>query len=113
MSLPPLPDSYMGTGYAFIEELEGGWYSVALWGREGWDLGRWPHQLVVHYDAPQDGGAWGFCSFTEGDLDLKEFATREERDKETDRYFCWFNVFHEVAGAPKQVWDMRLGPFRP
>lgn len=115
MTLPPLPESYEGNGYDFMQRLEGGWYAVSIWGSDGWDLGAWPHQAVMHYDPEPESefDGFGFCSFTEGDLDVKEFATREDRDKETDRYFCWFNMFHNVARAPKQVWDARLGPYRP
>jgi stress response protein SCP2 len=68
--------------------------------------GGWPYQIICHYD----GETFGFCSYTEGDLDIKEFPTREERDHATDEYFCWFNQFHDVTGAPVSLDDDRLGP---
>lgn len=108
MALPPLPESYEGNGYDFMERLTGGWYAVDIWGSEGWDLGGWPHQAIMHYD----GQTFGYCSFTEGDLDVKEFATSEERDHATDEYFVWFNEFHDVPIAPRKMTSGRLGPYR-
>lgn len=106
MSLPPLP-GWTGEGYSWMDELKG-WYSVGLWGSDGWNLGQWPYQIVCHYD----GETFGFCTYTEGDLDIKEFPTREERDRATDEYFVWFNKFHDVRGAPRHIKDGRLGPSR-
>lgn len=107
MSLPPLPDRDVGGGYEFIDALEGGWHVVPLWASDGWLLGRWPYQLICHYD----GDVFGYCSYTEGDLNIKEFPTREERDHATDEYFVWFNKFHDVEDAPRDLQDERLGPF--
>lgn len=108
MSLPDLPHRDVGGGYDWITELSGGWYVVALWGTMGWALGRWPLQIICHFD----GATFGYCSYTEGDLDIKEFPTREERDHATDEYFVWFNEFHEVESAPRSIKDGRLGPYK-
>lgn len=107
MSLPKLPGR-TGDGYSWMDELKGGWYSVGVWGSDGWNLGGWPYQLVVHYD----GESFGLCIYVEGDLDVKEFATREGRDRATDEYFVWFNNFHDSPTAPRSMDDPRLGPCR-
>jgi hypothetical protein len=84
MTLPLLPVIY-DDGYDFIEQLQRGWYVVPAWGSEGWNAGTWPLVILVHYD----GGAevpYGMAVHTEGDIDLKEFQTREERDRATDEW---------------------------
>lgn len=109
LEVPQPPNDRMGDGYDFMEKLEGsGWFAVGLWGSEGFNLGRWPLQAICHYD----GESFGFCSYTEGDLNVQAFETEAERDHATDEYFVWFNKFHEIEGAPQEMDDPRLGRYR-
>jgi hypothetical protein len=62
-----------------------GWQPVPVWGRNGWDLGGWPLVVVYHR------GELELAVDVEGDIDIYEFATRQERDRKTDEiaFFYW------------------------
>lgn len=108
--VPPLPVTEDGWEFiAAINEANSGWRVVGLWGRDGWNLGRWPLQIALHYDGER---TYAFATRTEGDFDVKQFHTREGRDHATDEWFVWFNNFHEVEDAPRSMDDPRLGPYR-
>jgi hypothetical protein len=64
-----------------------GWHSIASWGLNGWDLGSWPYVVVYHR------GETELAVDVEGDIDIEEFPTREERDRRTDEiaFFYWNN----------------------
>lgn len=64
-----------------------GWKAILNWGRDGWDLGSWPLVVVYHR------GELEIAVDVEGDIDIDEFATREERDRKTDEvaFFYWKN----------------------
>ncbi len=64
-----------------------GWDAIANWGLNGWDLGSWPYVVVYHR------GEAEFAVDVEGEFDIEEFATREERDRRTDEiaFFYWKN----------------------
>jgi hypothetical protein len=79
--LPPLPPPAWGDGYEWMRDLGQGWLPVPGWGRDGWDLGDWPYAIVVHYDGD---GKHGLATYVEGDIAVRSFATREERDAATD-----------------------------
>ncbi|MFF3617303.1 hypothetical protein [Streptomyces sp. NPDC002580] len=84
--LPELPGDEWGVpdGYEWIARLAGsGWYAVGLWGTEGWNLGRWPYQIVAHIDRPALE-VYGLATYTEGDVTVTVFGSREERDAETN-----------------------------
>ena len=85
--VPPLPDSYAGNGYDWLQELEGGWRPVPAWGRDGWDLGIWPLVAVAHYDGDD---SFGVATRIEGDVELEVFPTREERDAATDQIAAYW-----------------------
>ena len=64
-----------------------GWHAIASWGLDGWDLGSWPYVVVYHR------GENELAVDVEGDIDIEEFETREERDRRTDEiaFFYWKN----------------------
>lgn len=83
-ALPTCPeDDHTGDGYDWMRELPAGWDAVGLWGSEGWDLGAWPHQVIAHYDDTL-GVLYGLAHYTEGDVTVRAFGSREARDNATD-----------------------------
>lgn len=113
MALPSLPPSWE-EGYDWMGKLSGGWHEVPGWGEAGWDCGSWPYVIVAHCNADSDAGiGWGVVTYVEGDIEVKEFPTREERDKETDKIavFYWSRD-EDYKNAPQTVDDPRLGPYR-
>ncbi|GGU40721.1 hypothetical protein [Streptomyces violascens] len=60
-----------------------GWTGIRDWGTEGWDLGNWPYQAVALYDSPFEL-CYAFAVYTEGDVSVEAWATREERDASVD-----------------------------
>ncbi|WP_372412522.1 hypothetical protein [Streptomyces luteireticuli] len=82
--LPDYPeDFHEGDGYDWIESLPAGWTDVPLWGVDGWDLGAYPYSVVAHYNCPL-GVIYGLATFTEGDVTVRAYGSREARDAETD-----------------------------
>ncbi|WP_030375541.1 hypothetical protein [Streptomyces rimosus] len=83
--LPGLPeDEPERGGYRWIDRLFAtGWYTVGLWGANGWELGNRPHQIMAHCDLPQRG-VYGLATYVAGDTTAEAFASREERDAATD-----------------------------
>jgi hypothetical protein len=112
VSLPPLPNTRDGgDGYDFMDRLSGGWYVVPQWGSDGWNLGNWPYQIIVHYDNEKEN-VYGWASYTEGDLDIKEVSSRKARNELSNQYFVWFwNHQRAIPGAPHDLDDRRLGPY--
>lgn len=107
MTLPPLPEQDPGdTGWDWMEKLSNGWHVVPLWASEGYDLGRWPLVVFAHYDE----GPFGLATRVEGDIEVKEFPTQEERDRATSELAVWYWNHYETPGAPKHMRDARLGP---
>ena len=87
-----------------------GWDAIASWGLNGWDLGSWPYVVVYHR------GETELAVDVEGDIDIKEFATCEERDRRTDEiaFFYWKNDEEEwVNGidSHEQMPPNLRGPF--
>jgi hypothetical protein len=109
MTLPRLPVIY-DDGYDFMEQLSGGWYVVPAWGSDGWDAGSWPLVILVHYDGDNEV-PYGMAVYTEGDIDIKEFKSLQERDQATNEWAIWWWNFSETKGAPKKLTDGRLGPY--
>jgi hypothetical protein len=85
-------------GYDRMEFARGlGWKSVSSWGLNGWDLGSWPYVVVYHRSETE------LAVDVEGDIDIEEFATREERDRRTDEIAFFYWKTHEkelVEGTP-------------
>ena len=75
------------------------------------DAGSWPLVILAHYDG-NDEFPYGMAVYTEGDIDLKEFKSREERNRATDEWAVWWWTFNETEGAPTELSDNRLGPYR-
>ncbi len=68
-----------GEGYDRMEYADrSGWAAIPSWGRDGWNLGRWPPVVVYHR------GELEIAVDVEGDINIEEFTTREERDRKTD-----------------------------
>lgn len=107
LSVPHPPE---GSGYDWFDELRGtGWYEVALWGREGYNLGSWPFNIIAFYDGPH---GFGVVTNTEGDMHLQVFETEQEREEETNKIAIHFWEHYEVQGAPRKLSDGRLGPYK-
>jgi hypothetical protein len=112
--LPALPDPFWYSGYDWIGALRHcGWSAVPSWGRDGWDLGRWPLVIVAYYDRP---GCYGLCLYVEGDLDLSAYPTPEARDQATDRLaaFYWRYYQHgptDLPASDDQLQPHHRGPF--
>lgn len=111
MSLPPVPErETYDDGYDWIERLIGtGWHVVPAWGSDGWDLGQWPYVIMAHHN----GDTFGLVVYVEGDLEVEEFETREARDKATSHKAIFYWQLRDVRGAPRNIKDPRLGPYRP
>ena len=77
------------------------------WGSDGWDLGNWPYVIVVHYDGDE---IYGVATYVEGDITVREFPDRAQRDKETDQIalFYWQRD-EDMSDAPQDSGDTRLG----
>lgn len=85
--LPPLPE-WTGEGYEWMGNLAHGWHAVGLWGDQGWDLGRWPYVIIVHFDGD---GLYGRAVYVEGDLHTGAYTVRAARDQATSdtAVFYW------------------------
>ncbi len=71
-----------GDGYDWMAKLDGtGWFPIAGWGLDGWDLGDWP--LVV-YGHAHDGDDWLLVEYVEGDVTVWKFATKDDLYAATD-----------------------------
>ena len=86
----PVPTPWAYDGYTWMHEVaehRPEWRPIPGWGRDGWDLGDWPYVIVLH----RDEDTFGVLTFVEGDITIKNFATKEERDSETDSiaFFYW------------------------
>ncbi|WP_238783020.1 hypothetical protein [Streptomyces monomycini] len=83
--LPSLPEGGLGRGGgAWVNQLPAPWRYVGVWGGNGWELGSWPYQILVHCDLPLRGG-YGLATYVAGETAVEVFASREERDAATDR----------------------------
>lgn len=71
-----------GNGYDFIAANErAGWRAVPDWGRNGWDLGRWPTAIVMASDEHRCPRALVYLG---GDVEAREFDTADERTRFLD-----------------------------
>lgn len=81
-----------GDGYDWIGRLDqpsSRWQPVAAWGLRGWDLGSWPLVAVALFDDPVNN-RFMVMQRTEGDLDIWERTSREERDGIVDLLAEWY-----------------------
>ena len=105
--LPPLPEPGFGDGYDWMDQLRDGWRPVAGWGSRGWDLGDWPYAIVVHYDGED---VHGLATYVEGDINVRSFPSREERDAATDRIAASHWRMNESGPADLPDSDEELAP---
>lgn len=71
-----------GNGYDFLAANErAGWRAIPDWGRNGWDLGRWPTAVVMASDEHRRPRA---LVYLEGDVEAREFDTVDERTRFLD-----------------------------
>ncbi|WP_460467426.1 hypothetical protein [Calidifontibacter terrae] len=75
-ALPELPSpdvARCGDGYDWMDALDG-WQVVPLWGRDGYDLGRWPLLiLAVATVGLADSPVYGVATYIEGDVTVQAF----------------------------------------
>lgn len=80
-----------GDGYDWMDHLHSNrfvnakWTSLVSWGEDGWDMGSWP--LVVISIANPSPDIWMICSYCEGDLSVKVYATAA----------AWYDALDAVA----------------
>lgn len=75
-------------GYSDMEaEERRGWRVVALWGRDGWNMGHWPYVMIYTRDRP-DGQA-ELLSIVEGDRSEYLFDEPGDREAALDYIFLW------------------------
>lgn len=83
---------HAGDGYDRSDVVEAEkWAALGNWGKDGWDLWRWPHQMVYIRREPN---GFGVATNVEGDSTQYHADTREERDLIIDVLFVWFWQFH-------------------
>ncbi|MFG2210980.1 hypothetical protein [Streptomyces sp. NPDC048638] len=120
--LPFLPEDFHdGDADEWLAHLRPwGWTGVRDWGTEGWDLGNWPYQAVALYDSPFEL-CYAFAVYTEGDVSVEAWATREERDASVDvlALFYWSDPDRGPADAPDpstppgEIPARFRGPYKP
>lgn len=92
--LPSLPkDEQRRGGCTWINQLSAPWRPVGGWGANGWELGNWPHRIMVHCDLPVLG-VYGLATHVVGDTAVEAFVSREERDAATDQIAVRWWIAH-------------------
>lgn len=103
-------DEGWGDGYDFMEDAtESGWTPLSAWGLDGWDLGDWPYLTMSIRTKPKPA----YLTRCEGDLDLREFDTRDELVAAIDRWFGWFWNFHRERRPEGFEVDDTMLPVNP
>lgn len=77
-----------GDGYDWISRCDdAGWQVPASWGRDGWDVGEWPYQVIAY----RDEYPFAAMERVEGDLFMWRFDTADEVIDLVDRWVatCW------------------------
>lgn len=86
-------------GYGDMEVAERQlWHTVALWGRDGWNLGDWPY-VSFYVRETNDGGLsedgkmrrlYEMQVIVEGDHDVYRFDSEADREAAIDYLFLWY-----------------------
>lgn len=75
-------------GYEDMEVAEaGGWSVIHAWGRDGWDLGNHPYVSIA---TRERDGVLQMQQIVEGDHDVYEFPSGEDRTAAIDYLFLWY-----------------------
>lgn len=102
--LPKVPVQYEDSydGYEWIEAAgRFGWYVPGVWGRHGWDLGRWPLMVVALYDSDDDN-VWAYVTYVEGDTEVHAYDSPIGRDMAvTELAVHWWR--NEWADGPDDL----------
>jgi len=111
VDLPPLPDPLeVGDGYDWMAELRGGWVALALWGRDGWDLGQWPYQVLAVCPPRHvaDSRSFGMATYTEGDIEVSAHPTQEALVDAISRYAhgVWLLAGNGPSDLPQRYEDV-------
>lgn len=88
-------------GYAWIERLPAGWHAIPSWGVHGWDLARWPYNIVAMYDDPT-AETYAFGIYTEGDITVMRCPTEAELYTSIDDLAEWY-WRHGAALGPEDL----------
>ncbi|GGM45294.1 hypothetical protein GCM10012275_15430 [Longimycelium tulufanense] len=115
--LPKLPISWEIGRYGYdwmdaVEESGSGWFVVPLWGSKGWNLGSWPHVIVLHYNGDE---VYGVATYVEGDLTIRAYATPTQREVATDMiaHFYWLHNDSGPEDLPERFGDVPAKYFGP
>ena len=89
-------------GYEDMEQAgKAGWTNISSWGRDGWDLGKWPY---VSIQARLHDGRWELQQIVEGDHDVYAFADVEDMRAAIDYLFLWYAADEDWAPLS---WEQR------
>ena len=102
----------IGDGYEFVGTLDelAGWQPISSWGLDGWDMGSWPLMVVGSYDAP-DGSRFATIGRCEGDLTVKMYASRDEREAALDAIAAYHWRINENGPGADVPEEHRRGRF--
>ncbi len=77
------------------------WHAPGLWGKEGWDCGRWPYVIMTLAKGTDEVGPfYGTTTYCEGDLITKFFRSQMEQWKYVTEW-CRWNWEHGQGYGPK------------
>lgn len=74
-----------------------GWSVLSAWGRDGWDLGNWPYVVLSIRTVD---GKYQVQQVVEGDHDVYEFSSEEDRDAAIDYLFLWYAIANSQRWMP-------------
>ncbi len=114
--LPTIPARGFGDGYDWMDGLNATpWASIAVWGRDGWDMGQWPYVIVATCNALGEkvegeprARAYGVLTYVEGDVDIYVFNDHADRIAKLDEIAQWY--WRRSNDVPQAV---EIGPLEP
>lgn len=103
-------------GEEWIEKAaELGWTVPGLWGRDGWNLGRFPYVIIAVY-ANKEAQVWAAVTYVEGDTEVYAYSTRDEWDRKVTEIAAWY--WRHYQNGPDDLPDEgndflphHMGPF--
>lgn len=119
VKLPKIPQQYVDSydGHEWREKAtEYGWYVPGSWGREGWNLGKWPYMQIALWDS-YETMVYAFVVYIEGDLEVHAYKSPIGRDTAvTEIAARWWRAgwADGPADLPEDGYlPHHYGPYRP